>query len=56
MIKMRLTFVNNDKGIDELNEAIEKIKNDFEILDISKVYEGRGASKFANVYIDLENK
>ena len=45
LIKVRLTYVKG--SIDKLNEC-------FEVINISKVYQGRGSSKFDNIYIDLE--
>lgn len=54
MLKIRITFDKNNP--DELNEAIDKLKENFDIIQISKVYEGRGESRYNNVYIDLNNK
>lgn len=56
MIKIRLTFPDTDKGNKELEEAINILKNNFEVLNISDVYEGRGKSKYSNVYMDVEKK
>ncbi|WP_195455042.1 hypothetical protein [Turicibacter sanguinis] len=53
MIKVRLTYVADSN---EQNEVIEILKEKFEILNISKEYKGRGASKFNNLYIDLNLK
>ena len=54
MIKIRLTYA-DDK---EKNIAIKKIKDNFEVLNISREYKGRGNSQCSNVYIDvdIENK
>ena len=54
MLKIRITFDKNNP--DELNEAIEKLKESFDVIQISKVYEGRGESRYSNVYIDVNNK
>ena len=54
MLKIRITFDKNKP--DELNEAIEKLKENFDVIQISKVYEGRGESRYSNVYIDVNNK
>lgn len=54
MLKLRITFDRNNP--DELNEAIEKLKENFDIIQISKVYDGRGESRYSNVYIDVNNK
>lgn len=48
MIKIRLTYA-DDK---EKDIAIEKIKESFEVLNISREYKGRGNSQYSNVYID----
>lgn len=56
MLKIRITFVDNDKGRDELNDTLDKIKNDFNVLNTSRVYKGRGSSLYSNVYVDLEVK
>ena len=54
MLKIRITFDKNKT--DELNEAIEKLKENFDVIQVSKVYEGRGESRYSNVYIDVNNK
>ena len=56
MIKCRLTFTHDEEGIAELNNTIDIIKMDFNVLNISKVYKGRGDSKYSNVYIDIMQK
>ena len=56
MIKCRLTFTHDKYGIVELNNTIDKIKKDFNILNISKIYKGRGNSKYSNVYLDIVQK
>ena len=48
MIKIRLTYVDEE----EKNIAMEKIKENFEVLNISREYKGRGSSQYSNVYID----
>lgn len=50
MIKIRLTYA-DDK---EKDIAIEKIKESFEVLNISREYKGRGNSQYSNVYIDVD--
>ena len=40
----------------ELKKAIEKLEKDFDILNKSKIYRGRGESKYNNIYLDVENK
>lgn len=52
MLKIRITYANEE----EKDLAIQVIKKNFNILNISRVYIGRGNSKYNNVYLDLENK
>lgn len=52
MIKIRITFSNEE----EKNIAIEKINDNFNVLNISKVYSGRGNSRYSNIYIDVNLK
>ena len=56
MIKIRLTFVDDEDGNFELDHAMRKLEHNFEIISVSKVYKGRGDSKYSNIYIDVENK
>ena len=56
MIKIRLTFVDTEEGNVELNNVLNKISNDFVVIQTSKIYKGRGNSKYSNVYLDIENK
>ena len=48
MIKIRLTYADDE----EKDIAIEKIKENFEVLNISREYKGPGNSQYSNVYID----
>ena len=50
MIKIRLTYADDE----EKDIAIEKIKESFEVLNISREYKGRGNSQYSNVYIDVD--
>lgn len=54
MLKIRITYNKNNK--EELEKAIEKLEKEFEILNKSRVYQGRGESKYNNIYLDVENK
>lgn len=54
MLKLRITF--DRERPDEIQEAIEKLKDNFDIVQISKIYESRGEGRYNNVYIDLNNK
>lgn len=57
-MKLRVTFIENERGKKELEEFIEflKEKDIYEFIHKSKIYKGRGASKYSNIYIDLEKK
>lgn len=54
MLKIRITYNRDNK--EELDRAIDKLEKDFDILNKSRVYEGRGESKYNNIYLDVENK
>ncbi len=56
MIKIRLTFVDNDRGNVELSNALSKIFSSFIVIQQSRVYRGRGNSKYSNIYLDVESK
>lgn len=56
MLKVRITFVDNEKGVNELEQAKKSINKEFIILQESKIYKGRGNSQFANIYYDVEPK
>ena len=56
MLKMRITFVDDEKGRAELASATGKLEKEFDIISTSKIYKGRSTSKYSNVYIDLEVK
>lgn len=54
MIKVRITFVDDEEGRKELKEFTELLEKNKVILDMSKVYKGRGKSIYSNVYIDVK--
>lgn len=54
MIKLRITF--DKEHPEEVEEALEKIKENFDIISESRVYPGRGNSRYSNIYLDVENK
>lgn len=54
MLKIRITY--NYEKKEELEEALEKLEKDFDIINKSKEYKNRGQSKYANIYLDVENK
>ena len=56
MIKVRITFVDNEKGNRELEEHIDLLKDTYDVVSISKKYAARGNSIYSSVYIDLEDK
>lgn len=56
MLKVRITYVNNDKGKKERDMLIGSLEDDFELLSKSKEYVGRGESIYNNIYLDLEKK
>lgn len=54
MLKVRITFVDNEKGQKEL-EALKKIlEQNTEVLSESEIYKGRGKSIYSNIYFDIE--
>lgn len=57
MLKIRVTFVDGDnKSINDINKILSALEKDFQILNQSKVYKGRGTSKYSNIYIDIGRK
>ena len=56
MLKIRITFVDDAKGNKEVENAKEVIKENFTIVNQSRVYKGRGTSMYSNVYLDVEAK
>ena len=56
MIKCRLTFVDNTKGQKELEETIDKLKENFDVINTSRIYKGRNGSMYSNIYLDIEKK
>ena len=57
MLKIRVTFVDGDnKSINDINKILSALEKDFQILNQSKVYKGRGTSKYSNIYLDIDRK
>ena len=56
MLKVRITFVDTKDGQKELEKGIKTLKDKFEVINQSKIYRGRGESKYSNVYLDIEVK
>jgi hypothetical protein len=54
VLKIRITYNKDNKK--ELDKAIEKLEKEFNILNKSRIYEGRGQTKYNNIYLDVENK
>lgn len=52
MLKLRITF--SKKA--EADKLIQEFGQSYNILNISKVYKGRGNSQYSNIYIDVEEK
>lgn len=52
MLKLRITYADES----EKDAAVKNIEENFNILNISRVYPGRNGSKFSNIYIDLQLK
>lgn len=57
MLKIRVTFVDEDsKSINDIEKVLSVLEKDFQILNQSKVYKGRGTSRYSNIYIDIDRK
>ena len=56
MLKIRITFVDNLEGRKEDIRAIEELKYKYTVLNESRIYKGRGGSKYSNIYLDVESK
>jgi len=56
MIKIRLRYVDDEKGKEELNIALKKIEKEFDIISKSKSYQDSRGSKYSRIYLDLKNK
>lgn len=56
MLKIRATFVDNERGKKELKDFLELLKKNktFDVINESKVYKGRGNSQYSNIYLDIE--
>lgn len=55
MLKIRLEYADNRKGLEELEEALEVLEKDFEILYRSKPYANRN-SLYKRVYVEVEKR
>lgn len=53
MVKVRLTYVADS---DEEKAVLDVLKEQFEVINVSREYKGRGGSKYNNIYVDLETK
>lgn len=54
MIKVRLTFVDDEKGLKALDKVITLFDENTNLISQSKVYPGRGKSKYSNIYVDID--
>ena len=56
MLKIRLYFIDDEEGREELERGIENLEKNFEIISRSKVYNNSKGSKYSRVYLDVKNK
>lgn len=56
MLKLRVTFVDDEKGNKELKDFMEIIEKKQTVLNQSPIYKGRGKSIYSNVYLDIEER
>ena len=42
--------------IHDIEKVLSVLEKDFQILNQSKVYKGRGTSRYSNIYIDIDRK
>lgn len=56
MLKIRVTFVDDEKGNKELKDFIGMIEKKQTVLNQSQIYKGRGKSIYSNVYLDIEER
>lgn len=56
MLKIRLYFVDDEEGREELEKGIKNLEKNFEIISRSKVYNNFKGSKYSRVYLDVKNK
>lgn len=56
MLKVRATFVDNEKGNKELEDFLSLLSKNkkLNLISQSKVYKGRGNSQYSNIYLDIE--
>lgn len=56
MIKVRLTYVNSEKGNKELNGLMESIDQTHKIVYKSEPYLMRGSNDYRRMYIEIESR
>lgn len=54
MIKVRLTYVDNEQGHIELEQIKKLLGDNATVISTSREYKGRGNSMYSNVYLDVE--
>lgn len=54
MLKVRVTFVDNEEGREELKNIEKNLNKDYEIISKSKIYKSREETQYSNVYFDIE--
>lgn len=55
MLKIRVTYIDDEEGNRELQELQQKLQDELEILNKSKIYKGRG-SKYSSIYFDVKRR
>jgi len=56
MIKVRLTFIEDKDGQEDLRKMIQDLKENYIVLNESRVYKGRNGSRYSNIYLDIDKK
>lgn len=56
MIKVRLMYINSEKGNKELNELMESIDQTHKIVYKSKSYPMWGYDDYRRMYIEIESR
>ena len=54
MLKLRITFPYNDKGLKELDDFLKLLRDSTDVLNESEIYNNRGKNIYCNMYVDLE--
>lgn len=54
MLKLRVTFPYNDKGLKELDELLKLLRDSTDVISETKSYKLRGGNIYHNMYVELE--